>query len=108
MAKKNVKRKSGADMLPTPPEPDVPPEPYDFGDFVRLVQKDFYYGRAIHRIVAYGMQGGAEELWAEGILKKHVTINVPTLKELGIDPVYFEDKCSANTKFIMLQFTRYS
>jgi hypothetical protein len=91
---------------PKPPLPNQPDKPYTFSDFVRVVQKDFYYGRSIHRIVEYGRKW--DEAWAEGVLDKHVQITVTDLDELGIVKTDLGSRCSNNTKFFMLDFTRYS
>jgi hypothetical protein len=109
MANKPVKRKT-RDTLPPPlpPLPNEPDTPYDFSDFVRVVQKDFYYGRSIHRIVKWGQNGPAEEIQAEAILAKHVKFDDRDLKELGVHKAQLSDKCSNNTKFLMLHFTRYT
>jgi hypothetical protein len=103
-----TKRKTRDALPPKPPLPNEPDEPYDFSDFVRVVQKDFYYGRSIHRIVEYGQYGGHAEIWAEKILAKHVKFDDRDLKELRVDKVQLSDKCSNNTKFMMLHFTRYT
>ena len=106
---KETQRKTQNASPPRPPVPNAPFEPYDFSDFVRVVQKDFYYGRSIHRIVLYGQQyGGAEETWAEGIIAQHVKFDDRDLKELGVHKAQLSQHCSNNTKFLLLHFTRYT
>ena len=107
MANKPVKRKTRTAPPPKPHVPDRPDQPYDFGDFVRVVQKDFYYGRQIHKIISYGVKYG-EEAWAEEIIDQHVNLPDRDLKELGVDKAQFSDKCSNNTKFHFLLFTKYT
>jgi hypothetical protein len=102
-----TKRKTRDALPPPPPVPNEPAEPYDFSDFVRVVQKDFYYGRSIHRIIKYALKYGKES-WALGILAKHVKFDDRDLKELGVHKAQLSDKCSVNTKFMMLHFTRYT
>lgn len=102
-----TKRKTRVGPPPKPPEPQRPDEPYDFGDFVRVVQKDFYYGRSIHKIIAYGVKYGEED-WATEIIDKHVKLPDRDLKELGVHKAQLSSKCSNNTKFNFLHFTKYT
>jgi hypothetical protein len=98
-------------MKRKPPKPPKPPEePYEFGDFVRILQKDVYYARAIHKIVEYSRSGeaGAED-WACDHLNKHVIIDSSDLSTLDIPPDtdLSTSRCSNNTKFFMLDFARF-
>lgn len=107
MPNKPVKRKTRTALPPKPPEPHRPDEPYEFGDFVRVVQKDFYYGRQIYKIIKYGVEYG-EEAWAEGIIDHHVSLPDRDLKELGVKRAQLSGKCSNNTKLNFLYFTKYT
>ena len=94
---------------PKPPEP--PPDgPYEFSDFVRILEENVYYARKIHEIVKYSQSGeaGAED-WACKHLDMHVKIDTSDLSTLGIDQNTNLDtsRCSNNTKFFMLDFARF-
>jgi len=109
MPENTAEGKKGGSLPPKPHEPQRPDTPYDFSDFVRVVQKDFYYGRSIHRIVDYGRRYGKDaELWALGILAHHVSFPPRDLDELGVKEANISDKCTNNTKFYMLDFTKWT
>ena len=94
-----------------PPVPASPPDgPYEFNDFVRVLENDIYYARAIHKIVKYGRKGTTQEGWALDRLAEHVTFPKSDLDELSvteseIDPS--STRCSNNTKLSMLDFARF-
>ena len=60
-----TQRKTTHALPPKPPLPNEPYKPYDFSDFVRVGQKDFYYGRSSTRIIEYGQNGEDAEHWAK-------------------------------------------
>ena len=90
-----------------PPTPEHPDEPYTFGDFVHVVEKDIYYGRALHKIVKYGRENPDDADWALTELAYHVVMPEFELDELGTDDSIVSDRCSNTTKFFMLDFCRY-
>jgi hypothetical protein len=104
MTPKN-KTKRAKECTDKPYVPNKPKVPYRFSEFVHLVQKDFYYGRAIHEIVKYGRQ--CDEKWAVEQLRHHVEFPPRELSDLATTDGDLGDRCSNNTKFFMLDFCRY-
>jgi hypothetical protein len=94
------------DDLP-PPLPHKPRSPYRFDDFVAALQQDRVYAHAIHRMVKWGRNGHCKEAMRQ--LKDHVLVS-PVLDDLDVsDDIDSADtsKCSNNTKFFMLDFSKY-
>ncbi len=99
-------------QLPLPPPlPEFNPR-LKYSDLVRTIQKDVYFGRAVHQWVQYGRQGGAAEKDAMDEIEKILLVTVEELRELGWLTGSPKDqmlpRCSNNTTFFMLDFCRYS
>src|SRR5213080_221324 len=99
----------------TRPTINFPKHPFSFGELVHVLSKDVYYARALHELVKYGHQKANEQPpdtgevdWVKTELSKHVKrLSKAELAELGFKHDPDDDKCSNNTKFYMLNFSRY-
>lgn len=96
-----MKKSERPDEIPPPKD-----APYSFSDWVHLVQKDMYYGRAIHELVRYARENPKDEQWAFEQIAGHVKLPEADLSELGIRETAI-DRCSNTTKLYMLDFCRY-
>ena len=107
-SKKKTKRPK-ADTLEQPDVPTAPKVPYRFSDFVRVAQDDVYYGLAIHEIVKYGRGSPGNRRWALEQLRHHVEFPKHDLDDLATKERDLKDidRCSNNTKFLMLDFCKY-
>jgi hypothetical protein len=97
------------DDPPPPPLPD-PPEgkPLDFDDFVGVLRAKRPYAHAIHKMVMWGRRYDCKEAMRQ--LNEHVRIS-PVQEDLEVTgPIDSENntsRCSNNTKFFMLDFSKY-
>lgn len=95
-------------METPPPLPNKPDEPYSFADFIHVVQKDIYYGRAIHQIIKFGRESVENQAWAMAVLADHVVLPDFELDQLGLSNQAETLVCSNTTTFFMLDFCRYA
>lgn len=91
-----------------PPPLNAPDEPYSFAEFVHVVQKDMYYGRAIHQIIKYGRESPENQEWAMVALAEHVVLPDTQMTQLGIKDEADSLRCSNTTTFFILDFCRYA
>jgi hypothetical protein len=94
-------------MDPKPTLPQAPTPRYRFDDFVAALHQDRVYAHAIHRMVKWGRKGKKNEQAALEELENHVDFS-PVLEELDVKPDDIDPhRCSNNTKFSMLDFSKY-
>jgi hypothetical protein len=93
---------------PQPPWlPPAPPRPYSFDDFVATLQQDRVYAHAIHRMVMWGRKHNCEEAMRQ--LNDHVRMD-SVLEDLDVSVDIDAEptsRCTNNTKFLMLDFSKY-
>jgi hypothetical protein len=91
-------------------KPKLPPAPkdgpYSFDDFVLALQQDRIYAHKVHKMVLWGRKEKGKEQEALDALERHVNFS-PVLDELGVTEAELNPKCSNNTKFSMLDFSKY-
>jgi hypothetical protein len=105
--KPSKKNKSGNKAISRGPMVQ-PPEgaPFDFDDFVSVLQQNRIYAHKIHKLIIWGRDGHEADAIAE--LDTYHVHYPPVFRDLSISEADIDPKrCSNNTKFSMLDFAKY-